>query len=204
MGAKVIRHPKTGKPTPPKKGAKASSRRRAGRRAQSGRHRGYPDGQGPGGYATEQRQGYAGQGDETVVVCEAPEPTKKKFPWGTVLLTGVVSTVGVIAAYKMYEKFSGEKGGRTSNPEPEPQQGLLNARDYLLLSAPGAETAIGRMPQQPQVINAGVSQREMRLMESNAQLRERMAELEGFLQGQQAGAQQQDSLAALLEAAEAD
>ncbi len=218
MGAKIIRHPRTGKPIPPKnKGKAAAGQRRgraaAGQRAQRGRqnHRGYPDGHGPGGYTAGQRQGYAGQdgdgGDETVVVCEAPETTKKKFPWGTVLLTGIVSTAGVIAAYKIYEKFTGEKGGgRTSNPEPDTgQQALLNARDYLLLAAPGAENAIGRLPPPPQpVINTGPTQREIELMEREAVLRERMAEMEGFIQGQIASAQQQDNLSALLEAAEGD
>lgn len=197
MAAKVIRHPRTGKPLGPKKG-------RVGSRVQRGRqqHRGYPDGHGPGGYVGTNNQ--AG-GDETVVVCEAPSEKKKKFPWGTVLLTGIITTAGAITAYKIYEKMTGEKGGRTSNPEPDSgQQALLNARDYLLLSAPGAEHAINRIPPQPQIINAGPSQREIELMEREAQLRERMAEMEGFIQGQQAAAQQQDSLAALLDAMEGD
>lgn len=201
MGAKVIRHPRTGKPLGPKKGRAAAGQQRRPQRGRTN-HRGYPDGHGPGGY---RRQGYAGEngGDETVVVCEAPEKEKKKFPWGTVLLTGIVSTAGVIMAYKVYEKMTGDK---RPNPEPDTgHQALLNARDYLLLSAPGAEHAISRIPQpQPQIINAGPSQREIDLMEREAQLRERMAEMEGFMMGQQAAAQQQDNLSRLLEAAEDD
>lgn len=209
MGAKILRHPRTGKPLGPKKG-RASQRAAQQRAAQRGtqhsqqNHRGYPPGHGPGGYVgTNGQAGDQASGNETVVVCEAPSEKKKKFPWGTVLLTGVVSTAGVIAAYKLYEKFAGEKGGRTTNPEPEGgQQALLNARDYLLLSAPGAEHAINRIPQQPQIINAGPSQREIDLMERETKLRERMAEMEGFIQGQQAAVQQEDSLTALLNVAE--
>ncbi|MCK5642176.1 MAG: hypothetical protein KAJ19_15330, partial [Gammaproteobacteria bacterium] len=155
---------------------------------------------GPGGYAGTNGQGDGG--DETVVVCEATPATKKKFPWGTVLITGMVMTVGAIAVYKINEKLTGEK--RAANPEPDPQQGLMNARDYLLLTAPGAEQALGRMPQQPQVINAGASAREIELMEREAALRERMAEMEGFIQGQVAAQQQKDDLTTLLEAAEGD
>jgi hypothetical protein len=211
MAAKILRHPRTGQPLKPRgskggggQGHAGRSRAAAGQqRQQRGRqnHSGYPDGHGPGGYAGTNGQGDGG--DETVVVCEAPSTTKKKFPWGTVLLTGLVSTVGVIAAYKVYEKMTG--GDKlVKNPDPEPQQGLMNARDYLLLTAPGAEQSLGRMPQQPQVINAGASAREIELMERETALRERMAEMEGFIQGQQAAAQQQDSLSALLEAAEGD
>lgn len=192
MAAKVIRHPRTGKPIQPKRGAQQRGRQN---------HRGYPDGQGPGGY---QRGSFAGaNGDETVVVCESGDSKeKKKFPWGTVFITAMVTGFGVIVANKVYEKMSG--GAKQSNPEVDPRRGLLDARDYLLLAAPGAENAIGRMPQQPQVINAGASQREIELMEQSAQLRERMAEMEGFLAGQQAASQQQDSLSALLAAAEDD
>lgn len=207
MAAKVIRHPRTGKPLGSRKprgsGSGKSSGTGRGRAGQQGRqnHRGYPDGHGPGGYAGTNGQG---DGDETVVVCEAPAAAaKKKFPWGTILITGMVMTVGTIVVYKVNEKLTGNKV--VKNPEPEGgQQALLNARDYLLLSAPGAENAIGRMPQQPQVINAGASQREIELMEREAKLRERVAEIEGFVQGQAAAQNQQDNLSMLLEAAEGD
>ena len=207
MAAKILRHPKSNKPLRGKKQRTAAAapetdqptgQRRRRRGAQRGRqnHRGYPEGQGPGGYA-------GAEGDETIVVCEANPKEKKKFPWGTILITGMVMTVGTIVVYKLNEKFTGDK--RQTNPEPETgQQALLNARDYLLLSAPGAESAIGRIPQPPQVINAGPSQREIDLMEREAVLRERMAEMEGFIQGQVAAGQQKDGLAALLEAAEDD
>lgn len=203
MAAKIIRHPRTGKPIQPKnRRPGAPGRPTAGRQHHRGyAGRTYPKGQGPGGYSGQEGVDEDGR---TVVVCEAPESKKSKFPWGTVLLTGIVTTVGVIVATKTFEKFSGDKA--QANPSEGPQRALLDARDYLLLTAPGAENAISRLPQQPQYINTGASQREIDLMEREAQLRERMAELEGFMAGQQAASQnqQQSQLAALLAAADED
>jgi hypothetical protein len=200
MAAKIIRHPRTGKPIQPKKRPAngAPGRATAGRQHHRGyAGRTYPEGQGPGGYAGEGE--VIDEDGRTVVVCEAPKK-KEKFPWGTVLLTGVVTTVGVIFAHKAYDRFSGDK--TQANPSEGPQRALLDARDYLLLTAPGAENAISRLPQQPQYINAGPSQREIDLMEREAQLRERMAEMEGFMAGQQAS--QQSTLASLMQDAEDD
>ncbi len=98
---------------------------------------------------TTQRTGrfYAGQteeqvqgGQSTTVVC-APEKEKKKFPWGTILLTGVVTTVGAIVAYKGYERLTSEKksGGGDEVVKLNPShQSVLDAKNLLLLTAPGA------------------------------------------------------------------
>lgn len=200
MGAKVIRHPRNTESAngPPKRGAPQRGRPN---------HRGYPDGHGTGGYAGQPQE----EGG-TTVVCEAPKlAPKAKFPWGTVLLTGVVSTVGVIAAYKVYSKVTGGDDPRRLNPEPEPvQNSLPTARDYLLLTAPGADNALGRMPQAPApVVNPGPSAREIAAVEQASTDRARLAEIEGFIAGQVAAKQQQQQeqktdLSALLSAAESD
>ncbi len=81
-----------------------------------------------------------GQGQSTTVVC-AQEKEKKKVPWGTILLTGGVSTAGAIMAYKAYEKFSGDKkeGGGGEAPKLNPShQSILDAKNLLLMTAPGA------------------------------------------------------------------
>ncbi len=56
---------------------------------------------------------------------------KSKFPWGTIFLTGVVSTVGTIVAMKMYEAASKKRAGDDD----------LNAQRDALLN-PGGLTAL--------------------------------------------------------------
>jgi len=104
------------------------------------------------GQASSQGPFYAGATDEqghgqsTTVICapgEKEKEKKKKFPWGTILLTGAVTTLGAIVVYKGYEKFTGEKkegGGSTGEaPRLNPShQSVLDAKNLLLLTAPGA------------------------------------------------------------------
>lgn len=154
--------------------------------------------QGRGG---KRRRGFAGQ-DTINVNCppgqaaEGGGEKKSKFPWGTVFVTGIVTALGSIVAYRAYSHFSGKNAGegggaREANPS-ENKQRMLNARDMLLLTSPGA---LENMPNHPllQQSNPGPTEREMHMMEREAALREKVAELEGFIMAQQAAAQAQQS-----------
>lgn len=105
--------------------------------------------------------------------------SESKFPWGTVLITGIVTTVGSIVAMRGYDYLTGRNSERQANP----QQATQNARDMLLMTAPGAMERLGSG-----AFHTGPTEREMLLMEREAAARERLAELEGFMMAQQAAA----------------
>lgn len=181
--AKVTRHARPG--VSPGKRRQAQARRR-------------PPGQGPGGYAGAEGEsdGYAGAEGETVVVCEAVAPTgKKKFPWGTILLTGVVTTIGGLIVMEVYKKTKGEP-----ERQPNPGSSLGPAPDFVYL--PG--DAPPPPPPPAPVTNPGPTSREVMLFETNAQLRADLAQMEGFIRGQQAAQPKPDTLSDLIDAAEAD
>ena len=137
MGAKVIRDPRL------RARAEQSRRKRKGRPLSGAEA--------------------AAEGATTTVVCEAaPTPEKKKFPLGPVLITGFITAVGGIIAYRGYQKFFVEKkeeeeravsaiSGATLNPA---QQRAIDARNALLLSAPTAAQA-AQVQQQQQAAAMG-------------------------------------------------
>ena len=99
-------------------------------------------------------------------------------------MTGAVTAVGSIIAYKAYEKFTGASA-HTTNPENSSQQAVMNARDMLLLASPGADKFVQNPAPPPQ--SSGVpAEHMMMLMEENAQLKADMAQLQGFMAAQQA------------------
>lgn len=149
-----------------------------------------PEGRGPGGYAGQDTV----EGDKVEVNC-APEAAatggkkdKKKFPWGTVFITGAVTAVGLSIGYKLFEKAT---GGGKEKAESNPRQ--LGPHD-MLMAMPGAGNSITPFA----MMNQGPSERELQLLEREAQLRERLAELEGFIAAQTMQSQKQTDLERLM------
>ena len=92
---------------------------------------------------------------------------KKPFPWiKTILVTGAAG-----AAYWLW---------RSSSTKTETALPIADPRSFLQQLAPGAEKYLPKASQH----SLGVSGMEAQLYEQNAQLRERLAELNGFLKGQ--------------------
>jgi len=159
----------------------------------------------------------ANPGDTVNVVC-APRNKKTSFPWRTIFLTAGVATIGTVVATKLIKSFS-DSGDATDKAQLNPkakstQMSLREASIAALFASPNNSGAAIPNPLTPvplpaPALPAGPSHRELELVEREAVLRERLAEMEGFMSAQRQEAERKeieeakpkvDSLAALLAA----